>query len=70
MRIGLFITLALIYLLGTVTVKWLDSVLPREYSDSWAHYPALFTMWICSPLLILWFIAKFFVTFFKNFTKR
>ena len=59
MKLAFWIILVVLYGIGTVTVKWLDTILPDQYVNSKVHYPVLLTMWIISPLLVIWFTFKF-----------
>lgn len=59
MKLAFWIILVVLYGIGTVTVKWLDTILPDQYVNNKVHYPVLLTMWIISPLLVIWFTFKF-----------
>ena len=59
MKLAFWIILVVLYGIGTVTVKWLDTILPDQYVNNRVHYPVLLTMWIISPLLVIWFTFKF-----------
>ena len=59
MKLAFWIILVVLYGIGTVTVKWLDTILPDQYVNNKVHYPVLITMWIISPLLVIWFTFKF-----------
>ena len=59
MKLAFWIILVVLYGIGTVTVKWLDTILPDQYVNNKVHYPVLLTMWIISPILVIWFTFKF-----------
>lgn len=67
MKLAFWIILVVLYGIGTVTVKWLDTILPDQYVNNKVHYPVLLTMWIISPILVIWFAFKFISSLiFKN----
>lgn len=58
MRIFWAISIAAVYGLGLITIKWLDSVLPEKLRESPSHLPVLILMWLFTPVMIVAFILK------------
>lgn len=55
-KIILIALVAIIYLLGTIALNFLDKCLPDEMRKSKSHPIVLVIMWIASPLLLVGFI--------------
>lgn len=57
MKTALIILVAIIYLIGIITVKTLDKILPSRLRESSSHYPVLIVMWILTPVLLVMFLG-------------
>ena len=64
MKVFIFVLVAVVYLIGLWTVKWLDKVF--EVNKSKYHFWVLLIMWIFTPVILIAFIIDF--TF--RFTKK
>lgn len=66
MKTFLIILLAVIYLIGIWTVKYLDEVLPDNLRDSQYHYAILIIMWIFTPAMMLGFLIHLLTRYLKR----
>ena len=59
MRIFIIIVVALVYLLGLLTIQWLNNIVPEHMRrHPFQHYTTLFIMWLFTPLMLVWFIFR------------
>ena len=59
MRIFIIILVALVYLLGLLTIQWLNNILPEHLRrHPFQHYTTLFIMWLFTPLMIVGFVFR------------
>lgn len=66
MKTFLIILLAVIYLIGIWTVKYLDEVLPESVRASRYHYPVLITMWVFTPFMVIGFLIHLITRYIKR----
>lgn len=59
MRIFIIILVAFVYLLGLLTIQWLNDILPEHLRrHPFQHYTTLFIMWLFTPLMIVGFVFR------------
>lgn len=59
MKIFFIILVALVYLVGILTIQWLDEILPEHLKKNpLRHYSTLIIMWLFTPLMIIGFIIR------------
>lgn len=68
MRTLWIIIFAVIYLIGAVTVSWLDKQFSLENNKH--HYLILIIMWILTPILLLVFGIDIIIRIIHNAVKR
>lgn len=61
MKIFWFIVLAVVYLIGAITVQWLDKVFSTQNNKY--HHLVLLIMWIFTPVILIAFILDMFYRF-------
>lgn len=64
MKVFIFILVAVVYLIGLWTVKWLDKVF--EVNKGKYHSWVLLIMWIFTPVILIAFIIDFTFRFIKK----
>ena len=62
----LFITLAVVYFIGLLTISYMDELMRVERRDPIIHYTILIIMFIFTPVLLIIFIIQVLVNFFRK----
>lgn len=63
MKLVICTIIAVVYLIGLLTIQWLDRILPENLRESRYHYPVLIIMWLGSPLIVIGFIIREIIKF-------
>ena len=67
-RLIIWIVLAIVYLIGLCTIKWLDRNLREENPDlsNTVHYIILTMIWLMTPILLVVFVIQFITSKIKS----